>query len=326
MPVIHYLGPVGTFSEQAAKMLGGNMIAMTPGQTPGDCSLIPQPTLARAITAIDAPDTFAVVPYYNLIEGLIQETPDLIVEHKLIILAARQIPIRFAIGGFVPENAGATPNSAPNIDVPVYSHPKALAQCSAFLQARFPAATFHETTSTSQSVRHVLDKRHGLAIARRETLESLGVPILHTDVGNRQYARQNYTEFLLVGRKDHRLNITLQPAPESPIRTLIAVIPTVDRVGLLADILGQIAFFGINLLKIHSRPALADAFGPAPQMFYLETDIAADSKELRLCIETLDMRLAKHGESGYHPQSGAGHKVVHLLGTYPLHIHNDLMR
>jgi prephenate dehydratase len=321
MPVIHYLGPVGTFSEQAAKMLCGDMIAMMPEQTSGDCSLIPQPTLGRAINAIDDPDTFAVVPYYNLIEGLIQETPDLIVEHKLKVLAARQIPIRFAIGGFV---LGTT-DSVPKADVPVFSHPKALAQCSAFLQEHFPTATFHETTSTSKSVRHVLDNRHGLAIAQRETLENLGVPILHDDIGNRQYARQNYTEFLLVGRKDHRLNVTSRTSPESHIRTLIAVIPTVDRFGLLADILGQIAFFEINLLKIHSRPALTDAFGPAPQMFYLETDIAADSKELRLCIETLDMRLAKHGESGYHFQDDTVHKVVHLLGTYTLHVPDDLI-
>ena len=164
MPVIHYLGPVGTFSEQAAKMFGDKMTAwMSEEPVSGDCSLIPQPTLARAITAIDAPDTFAVVPYYNLIEGLIQETPDLIVEHKLEVLAARQIPIRFAIGGFVPENAVSTPNA----DIPVFSHPKALAQCSAFLQEHFPGATFHETSSTSQSVRHVLDNRLGLAIARQ---------------------------------------------------------------------------------------------------------------------------------------------------------------
>jgi prephenate dehydratase len=128
---------------------------------------------------------------------------------------------------------------------------------------------------------------------------------------------------LLVGRKNHKLDVTPQPSPESYVRTLIAIIPTVDRVGLLADILGQIAFFGINLLKIHSRPALADAYGTAPQMFYLETDIAADSTDLRLCIETLDLRLAKQGDCDYHSQHGSGHKVVRLLGTYFLQTPNQ---
>ncbi|MCL2117400.1 MAG: hypothetical protein FWH27_03125 [Planctomycetaceae bacterium] len=318
MTVIHYLGPVGTFSEQAAQMLGNdmiNMIAMTPEKASGGCSFIPQPTLARAMAAVDGPDTFAAVAYYNLIEGLIQETADLIVEHGLEVLAARQVPVRFALGGFLPGDTVPDPNA----EVPVFSHPKALAQCSDFLQEHFPAATLHAMSSTSQAVQHVAEHRTGLVVGRLETLKRQGVLILHNDVGNRQYSRQNYTEFLLVGRKDHQLKVPLQPSPEFPIRTLIAVIPTVDRVGLLADILGQIAFFGINLLKIHSRPALTDAFGAAPQMFYLETDIAADSKELRLCIETLDMRLAKHGERDYPSRHGTEHQVVRVLGTYHLH-------
>ena len=96
--------------------------------------------------------------------------------------------------------------------------------------------------------------------------------------------------------------------------------PMIDRVGLLADILGQIAFFGINLLKIHSRPALTDAYGPAPQMFYIETDVAADSPELRLCIETFDLWLAKRGRNDDLPKHDTGHKVVRVLGTYGLHL------
>jgi prephenate dehydratase len=347
MPTIHYLGPVGTFSEQAAQMLGNDLLAMMPEMADCSCSFVPQPMLSRVITAIDSPNAFAVVPYYNLFEGLIQETLDLIVEHQLEVLAARQIPIRFAIGGFMPN----TPNAeVPNVEVPVFSHPKALAQCSVFLEEHFPAAMCHETSSTSQAVQNVADKKFGLAIARRETLESQVVPVLHDDIGNRQYSRKNCTEFLLVGQKtatgnksqqSDKVGVSGHPkdkvgcrspsgnvgdsrlesdsaSPVRATRTLIAIIPVTDRVGLLADILGQIAFFGINLLKIHSRPALTDANGPAPQMFYIETDIAADSPELRLCIETLDMRLAKQGDYDDLSRHGDRHKVVRVLGTYIL--------
>jgi len=310
MATIHYLGPTGTFSEQAAQMLGGDLLAMMPERT-GGCSFVPQPMISRILAAIDGPGTFAVVPYYNLLEGLIQETLDLIVEHDLEVLAARQIPIRHAIGGFLPDDSKA--------DVPVFSHPKALPQCSAFLETHFPAATHHETSSTSQAVHHVAEKRFGLAIARRETFENMGVPVLHDDIGNRQYSRQNTTEFLLVGQKTTVVGEHKQQ-PNSHTRTLIAIMPVIDRVGLLADILGQIAFFGINLLKIHSRPALTDAFGQAPQMFYIETDVAADSPELRLCIETFDMWLAKRGGNDDLPRHVTDHKVVRVLGTYNLHL------
>ena len=321
MTVIHYLGPVGTFSELAAQTLGGDLRVMLPERVDGGCSLVPQPTVSRAIAAIDGPDAFAVVPYYNLLEGLIQETLDLIVEHKLEVLSARQIPIRLAIGGFVPD--------APNAELPVFSHPKALPQCSVFLEKHFSAATYHETFSTSQAVRHVADKRLGLAIARRETLESLAVPVLHDDIGNRQYSRQNTTEFLLVGQKTagksdkkgcRHQNGNASDGQPGAIRTLIAIIPMVERVGLLADILGQFAFFGINLLKIHSRPALTDIYGPSLQMFYIETDVAADTPELRLCIESLSMRLAEQGDGDDLLRHGNGHKVVRVLGTYYLFI------
>ena len=94
---------------------------------------------------------------------------------------------------------------------------------------------------------------------------------------------------------------------------MIAVIPSVDRVGLLAEILGQIAFFGINLLKIHSRPALSDhSTQNAPQMFYLEMQTKTESKEFQLCRATLDLRLTLGNQT---PKADG---VVRLLGDYPL--------
>lgn len=298
----------------------------------GPCEFVPHRTITQAMTAIDDVDfaatkvganAFAVVPYYNLIEGLIQETLDLLVERDLTVLTARQIAVRFAIGGFVRKNASAdlSPDQAATFawplsgEIPVFSHPKALAQCSGFLQRNVPEAMCCESTSTSQAVTQVAEDRFGLAVARKETLEQSGIPVLCDDIGNRQYSRCNYTEFLLAGKGGLIRLPFCETTSDLPKRTLIAIIPAVDRVGLLADILGQIAFFGINLLKIHSRPALADDFGPAPQMFYLETDVPADSPELRLCFESLEMRLAKRDVTDRGTKTG----VVRLLGSYELH-------
>ncbi|MDR1492358.1 MAG: hypothetical protein LBT05_06530 [Planctomycetaceae bacterium] len=299
MNVIYYLGPAETFTEQAAKSFSKDFVSNAK-----DFVLLPQQTLAKTIMAVTLPEQFAVVPYYNLIEGLIQETLDLLVEHRLTIYAARQIPVQFALGGFLPNNRDG--------DLTVYSHPKALAQCTDFLQRHYSAAILQETPSTAQGVRQVVETQSGLAVARREALEKNEIPVLQDNIGNRQYSRQNYTEFLFAGTPKNPAFDQL-PTTEHR-RTLIAVIPTVDRVGLLSDILGQIAFFGINLLKIHSRPALTEVRGQkhAPQMFYLETDVAADSPELQLCIETLNMRLVKQGEI-------ANHRVVRILGSYCLH-------
>ncbi len=284
MSRIHYLGPEETFAEQAAKSF-----ASTSGL---DLTLHPAKTLEQAILAAGEND-YAVVPYYNLYEGLIQETVDLIMENRLTIFAAGRVAIRFALGGYEPVDA-------------IYSHPKALAQCSEYLRRDYPDVRYHETASTADAVEQLARNRRGLAVGRREAFEKHGVPILRDDVGNRQYGRGNYTEFLFAGQR------TIAFPNSRRLRTMIAVMPNVDRAGLLAGILGQIAFFGINLVKIHSRPALsAYETDNDPQMFYLEMETRIESDEFRLCRDSLNLRLS--------PPEGNpdGVKSVHLLGEYP---------
>ncbi len=286
-----YLGPAETFTEQAAKALNRRL---------GDeFRLVPKRSLEELIESVDA-STVAVVPYYNLYEGLIQETLDLITEHRRAIAAAQRVAVRFAFGRW---------RGAPT-DV-VYSHPKALAQCSTFLSKNFRESRKQEVLSTSEATRIVAEQRAGAAIARRQALEKAELEIIADDIGNLQYGRTNYTEFLFVVDDDSR-----SPFSESQsLRTMVAVIPTVDRVGLLADILGQLAFFGINLLKIHSRPGLVDPpdntpFEHDPQMFYLEMETPQDEPAFRLCLESLNMRLARAGE--------CSEDCVRILGKYPL--------
>jgi len=307
--IINYLGPPETFTEQAAKSFANDL--------EGAFSLVPHRTLARVIAQTASEKQWAVIPYYNLLEGLIQESLDLLVEHGLSIFGARQIPVRFAFGGYpvAETNDRHLPESDPvSLKEPgVYSHPKALAQCSAFLQENYPNVLLHEATSTAQGVQQVACERSGFVIARREALEKHHIPVLNDDIGNRLCSKCNYTEFLLVAPgspQDHDLSLTVTPPSLKQRRTFVAIIPTVDHVGLLADILGQIAFFGINLLKIHSRPAFFDIRGMTPQLFYLEMDIVADDPDFRLCMETLNMRLSQKGERG--------DRVVRILGSYEL--------
>ncbi len=296
MPELHYLGPAETFAEQAAKTLE---------RTLGDrFDLIPKRSLEELIENVDD-STFAVVPYYNLYEGLVQETLDLITENGRHIAAAQRISVKFAIGRF--------PGTSPDADDVVYSHPKAIPQCSVFLSQHFRYIRRQEVLSTAEATRVVVEKRSGLAIARREALQKAGLEIIADDIGNRQYGRTNFTEFLLVTGNG---SVPFKPLETvSKSRTMIAVIPTSDRVGLLADILGQISFFGINLLKIHSRPGLIEPVNDVPiahdpQMFYLEMETPTVWRIFELCMETLNLRLSRTGESSDH--------CVRVLGTYPL--------
>ena len=230
-----------------------------------------------------------MLPYYNFLEGLIQESLDLIVEHGLVIADACRLLISFAVAGW-PEGE--------NI---VYSHHKALAQCSDFLRKRFPEARLEPVASTADAAGIVAQRRAGCAIAG-EALENAGLPLLARDIANQRHGKANFTEFLLLGREG-----AANPLPHPPdlLRTMVAIAPDFDEPGLLAIILGQFAFHRINIAKIHSRPLfLAGAGDTEPQMFYLELMCPLDSPALALCAESLRHRFGR-GES------------VRLLGQFP---------
>ena len=255
---LHHLGPAGTFSEQAARSFGSDVV--------------PRPTF-DAIAAAVAGDGGAagVLPYYNLLEGLVQEPIDLIYEHRLHVAGACRLPITFAAGS----RDGTADHAV------VRSHPKALAQCSSWLREHMPDARQEPTPSTADAA----NAGEGVALANAQALRDAGLEIVADDIGNRPHGRRNFTDFLLVRRDPPQCQ-------QSIGRTLLAVTPNLDEPGLLARILGQFAFHNLSVAKIHSRPAL-DAAGTSgitgvePQMFYLEVVAAPTDEPFRRAADAL---------------------------------------
>jgi prephenate dehydratase len=284
---LHYLGPAGTFTEQAAQRL-----ARRAGI---DAAFEPAASIQSAFEALrrDAAAA-AVVPYYNHLEGLIQETIDGVFESGVPIVAAERLPITFAIGRH---------RDPGDVEV-IYSHPKGLAQCSDYVTARHPGAKTVPLTSTAEAARRAATEPGALAIARREAIEAAGLVVVADDIGNRTHGRQNYTEFLLLGR--HRASVP----GDAPCRTMLAVMPYEDRVGLLADILNQFAFYRINLAKIHSRPGVIRGnTARDPQMFYFEVTCRDDSPDFLACSSAINYRFGVRGQA----------PPLLSLGCYPLH-------
>ena len=280
---ICFLGPRHTFSEKAALTLAA---AQPPSAEPSPATSFE----AVAQTVRESSDALGVLPYYNFLEGLIQESLDLIVEYDLRIADACRVPISFAVGGW-PEKENL-----------VFSHPKALAQCSDFLRKHFPDARLETVASTADAPTSVARRGGGCAVAGEGALENAGLPILVRDIANRRYGKPNFTEFLLLGRAGDALD---SRPPDRPMRTMIVVTPDFDEPGLLANILMQVAFHRINVAKIHSRPLFLEMAGDTePQMFYLELMCSLDSPALVLCVESLRFRFGRT-------------ESVRLLGEFP---------
>lgn len=281
---VHFLGPANTFTERAAQ----NFAATLPS-----ASVVAERSfeaVAQAVARATDGSAMGVLPYYNFLEGLIQESLDLIVEYGLHIADACRLPISFAIGGW------------PDGENVVYSHHKALAQCSDYLRQNLPDARLEPVASTADAAGLVARRKTGCAIAGESALENAGLPVTAHDIANKRHGKPNFTEFLLLSRAGAADG---SRHADALMRTMVAIAPDFDEPGLLAIILGQVAFHRINIAKIHSRPLfLATAGDTEPQIFYLELMCPLSSPTLGLCVESLRHRFGR-GES------------VRLLGQFP---------
>jgi prephenate dehydratase len=267
---IHYLGPAGSFSEQAAKKFAARLGI--------DPILRSEPTF-EAVARSTESEGLGILPYYNFLEGLIQETLDLTYEHRLAIVSAVRVPVQFALGTSTVEAERDE----------IVSHPKALAQCSDYLSRELPSARLTPVASTSEAARLASLTSRLYAVSSVQALQNNNLRVVAADIGNLRHGKCNFTDFFVVGGVDF-VDDTHVPANDL---TMVAITPPHDKPGLLAEILTQVGFFGLNVTRIHSRPALEERSGSGePQMFYLEVVSAPRNEPLRRCLEDLDYKFS----------------------------------
>lgn len=284
--MIAYLGPQGTFGEEAANKLAKSV---------NNPKLMPMPThdaVAKNIRNGIKAD-YGLLGYYNQREGVVQENLDLIYENNLFIVDAVRVPIIMSIGKH--------PDS--KIEDKVHSHEKALAQCSEYIASNYPNAMLMPSSSTAEGIHLVKDGKSGLAIGRKEALVKNGLEVIAEDIGNRRHSQQNYTDLLVVSglpRDNSYYN--------GNTITMVAITPHYDMPGLLMNILVPFSYEQVNLADIHSRPALDNVRlgnGAAAKMFYLEVEAKANSPELLTCLDML-RRKFKAGDN----------EIIRVLGSY----------
>ena len=287
MKKISYLGPKNTYTGQATRMLAERIEEETEL-----VDLVSLEAVARSVALHEA--DMGVMAYYNYLEGLVQECLDLIYENDLRIIGMQRLPIVLSLGAHK-ENTNKGE---------VYSHPKALAQCSEWLWLHCKDSKQIPTTSTAAAAQKVTEAKSGLAIASSEALKEYGLEVVAEDIGNKKHGRTNFTDFYLASRENGQ-----EYDKTKRYFTMVAITPHVDKPGLLAEILQQVAYHNLNNAKIHSRPALDDVAieGLEPQMFYLEITDHQDSIDMRRCVDSLRYKLTPKGRDI---------EVVRVLGSY----------
>jgi prephenate dehydratase len=228
MQTIAYLGPPGTFSEEAAVAYGGTGAAF-----------LPLASIPAVVTAVETGVASAgVLPIENVLEGSVNTTLDLLIhETDLRITGETVIPIRH----YLVAREGL---SLPEIKV-LHAHPQSLGQCRRFVERCLPGvATVAALSNSAAPAEALVDERPAAAISTLRAAELNGARILAHDIQDRS---GNVTRFIALGREDS--------SPTGDDKTSMCFGFAEDRAGLLVDTLQELARAGINMTKLESRPS-----------------------------------------------------------------------
>ena len=220
-----YLGPAGTYSEQAALEAEGAV-------------LIPFGTIPAAVRAVeDSAADAAVVPVENSLEGTVTQTADILIHHT-------KLRIRQEIVLQIHHCLLTQPGVGPRDVSVIYSHPQALAQCRAYLAHNLPGAEPVASLSTAAAVRDMQNSdRPAAAISSERAAELFDAVVADLNIED---VPSNKTRFVMLAPQD---------TPRSGYdKTSICFDFSEDAAGTLYGALGELATRNINMIKIESRP------------------------------------------------------------------------
>jgi prephenate dehydratase len=273
-----YLGPAGTFSEEAVRQ----------GAAP-DAELVPFASIHEAVVAVDqgAVDR-ALVPVENSLEGGVSATLDALAwdARATAIVGETVLDIRNCL--IAREAMALAAVEA------VISHPQPLAQCARFLRAELPGAAVRAAASTAEAVRTVAAAAEPwAAIGPHGAAERYGATVLREQIDDEP---GNATRFVWLAPAG-------TPAADSDRaaawKTSVLFAGAGDaQPGWLVRCLSEFAFRGVNLTKIESRP-MRGRLGH--YLFHVDMEGRADEASVADAVAALHAHCDE----------------VRLLGTYP---------
>ncbi len=243
---VAYQGITGSFSSMAARALYGADIV--PLQTTRFREIFEHVTAGRA--------DVGVVPIENALAGSIHENYDLLSEHNCAIVGEYYCPVQLHL-------MTASPSASIESITQAFSHPKALEQCSDFLE-RHPLVSPVVFSDTAGAAAHVkqLNNPCAAAIASEEAAEEYGLTIIARAIQNHT---SNTTRFFAVAKNSEAIAL---PSKCTLILSLR------HEPASLYKLLGEFAALQINVTKIESRPIPGKPF---EYSFHLDLETTPDS-------------------------------------------------
>jgi chorismate mutase/prephenate dehydratase len=266
---IAYLGPEGTFTQQAVNQHFGHSVQ------------------ALGVTGIDdvfaqvesSEADFGVVPVENSNQGIVSHTLDRFVDSDLKICGEIEMAIHHNLLSQAPSLAQIER---------VYSHQQSLSQCKNWIRQHLPLAECIAVSSNAEAARRVRHSPDAAAISSKSAADIYGVPILFARIEDRA---DNATRFLVIGRQ------LLTPSGDDKSSLLLA---GDEGPGALHSLLSPLANHSLNMNRIESRPARA---GRWSYVFFIDVDGHAETEPLKSALAEMQNQASLTRVLGSYPKA-----------------------
>lgn len=277
---IAYLGPAGTFTEDAL----GEIEAVD-----AETERLRKPSIHDAILAVERGEADrAFVPIENSIEGSVRSTLDTLAfeTNSVAIVGEHDFtvhPVLMAREAISTEQVTA-----------VLSHPQPLSQCARFLRENLPGAELRAVSSTAEAARLVGESSEPwAAIGALAAVEMYGCTVLREGIEDEA---NNVTRFVWIAPEAERAGEG--SGGEAWKTSLVFSELGEDHPGALVEALREFSSREVNLTRIESRPL---RLGLGRYMFFCDLEGALSETAVGEAIEALRSKA----------------ESVRILGSYP---------
>lgn len=267
--IVAYLGPSGTYSEQAAYQQFGSAIEGL------SCASIDEVFRSTEAGSAD----FGVVPIENSTEGTINRTLDLLLQTSLTISSEVSIPVHHSL---------MTRSGSMDGVQTISAHLQALAQCQVWLNQNYPNIERQAVASNGEAARLASEDPTVAAIASERAGERYGLRIVKAHI---QDDPNNRTRFAVIGR--------LQTRPSGKDQTSLAL-SVKNQAGAVHQMLEPLAKHGVSMTRFESRPART---GSWEYNFFVDLEGHAQEEKVALALAELKEHAAFFKLLGSYPFS-----------------------
>lgn len=251
---VAYLGPEGTFTQQAALKHFGHAAQVM--------SMAAIDEVFREVEAGAA--HYGVVPVENSTEGVVTHTLDNFIDSPVKICG--EVVLRIHHNLLVSDITRRDSISR------IYSHAQSLAQCRKWLDAHYPQAERIAVSSNAEAAKRLHGEWNAACIAGEMVEELYGLTTVATSIEDRP---DNSTRFLIIGTED--------VAPSGEDKTSI-VVSTKNKPGALYDLLEPFRQFKIDLTRVETRPSPTGAWN---YVFFIDFKGHQQEKPVRQALNAV---------------------------------------